>query len=232
MPKKKTKVAVFDIDGTIFRSSLLIELTEALIEEGILPAKVRKLYAKAYKKWLDRKGDYRNYIDGVVLAFETNIRGVAYEDFFKVARKVMAFHQNRVYRYTRDLVRDLRKRSYYLLAISGSPTGIVQPFAKKLGFRKMYGRFYELDKRGRFTGKTLHSELIGDKAKILKRAVEKEGLTLKNSIGVGDTEADIAFLKLVERPIAFNPNLKLYKYAKKAGWTIVTERKDVIYKIK
>src|SRR3990167_3792943 len=68
--------------------------------------------------------------------------------------------------------------------------------------------------------------------KILKRAVEKEELTLKNSIGVGDTEADIAFLKLVERPIAFNPNLKLYKYAKKAGWTIVTERKDVIYKIK
>ena len=75
MPKKKTKVAVFDIDGTIFRSSLLIELTEALIEEGILPAKVRRIYAKTYKKWLDRKGDYRNYIDGVVLAFEKNIKG-------------------------------------------------------------------------------------------------------------------------------------------------------------
>ena len=28
------KVAIFDIDGTVFRSSLLIELTDALIQEG------------------------------------------------------------------------------------------------------------------------------------------------------------------------------------------------------
>jgi len=29
--KRKRRVAVFDIDGTLFRSSLLIELVEALI---------------------------------------------------------------------------------------------------------------------------------------------------------------------------------------------------------
>jgi len=34
MPIKKRKVAIFDIDGTIFRSSLLVELLEALIAEG------------------------------------------------------------------------------------------------------------------------------------------------------------------------------------------------------
>jgi len=54
-------------------------------------------------------------------------------------------------------------------------------------------------------------------------------LTLKGSVGVGDTESDIAFLKMVEKPICFNPNQKLYQYAKRAGWKIVVERKDVIY---
>ena len=74
-------------------------------------------------------------------------------------------------------------------------------------------------------------DLVSDKAKILQRAVEKEGLTLKGSIGVGDTESDIKFLKLVQRPICFNPNKKLYNHAKSVGWEIVVERKDVIYKI-
>jgi len=71
--------------------------------------------------------------------------------------------------------------------------------------------------------------LINDKAKILKRAVEKENLTLKGSVGVGDTESDIAFLKMVEKPICFNPNKKLYIRAKRSGWQIIVERKDVIY---
>ena len=52
------KVAIFDIDGTVFRSSLLIELTNALIQEGIFNSKVSKLYARNYKNWLNRKGPY------------------------------------------------------------------------------------------------------------------------------------------------------------------------------
>ena len=54
-------------------------------------------------------------------------------------------------------------------------------------------------------------------------------MSFKGSIGVGDTESDVAFLKLVERPICFNPNKKLYDYAKRKGWEVVVERKDMIY---
>ena len=75
----------------------------------------------------------------------------------------------------------------------------------------------------------LYLDLIIDKAKVLKRAIEKEKLTLGGSVGVGDTESDIAFLKMVENPICFNPNKKLYQYAKRAGWKVIVERKDVIY---
>ena len=48
---------------------------------------------------------------------------------------------------------------------------------------------------------------------------------------MGDTESDIAFLKMVENPSSFNPNLKLYQYAKRVGWKMVVERKDVVYSI-
>ena len=223
------KVAIFDIDGTVFRSSLLIELTDALVQEDVFPSRVRKLYTRACENWLNQKGPYKEYIEAVIKAFNQNIKGVQYNEFSKIAKKVVAFHKNRIYRYSRDIVRNLKKKGYYLLAISHSPKKIVEEFCRKLGFNKVYGLIYETDSQKRFTGRILYLELISDKAKILKRAIEKEKLTLKGSVGVGDTESDIAFLKMVEKPICFNPNQKLYQYAKRAGWKIIVERKDVIY---
>jgi len=223
------KLAIFDIDGTVFRSSLLIELTDALIQEDIFSSKVRKLYNQAYKNWLDRKGPYEEYIEAVVKAFRQNIKGVKYSEFSKISKKVVVFHKDRTYRYSREIIRDLKKKNYYLLAISHSPQKVVKEFCKKMGFDKIYGRIYEIDRQKRFTGKALYEELISDKAEILKHAIEKEKLTLRRSVGMGDTESDIGFLKMVEKPICFNPNKKLYQYAKRAGWKIIVERKDVIY---
>ncbi len=227
----KRKAAFFDIDGTIFRSSLLIEVTESMIHEGVMPAGLRKIYAKTYERWLDRRGPYEEYIGGVIKAFEGNIKGIKGEDFDRVVEQVVQFHKSRVYRYTRDLVRELKKKGYFLVAISNSPKEILDPFCRKLGFNKVYGRVYELDRRGRLTGETLFLNLITDKAKILRRAVEHNDLTLRGSIGVGDTQSDIPFLKLVDKPICFNPNQALYRYAKRVGWTVVIERKDVIHRI-
>ena len=226
------KTAIFDIDGTVFRSSLLVEITEALVQEGLFPVEARRAYARAYKNWSERKGSYEKYIGAVVDVFPKYIKGVKYADFMKVAGKVGHFHKNRVYRYTRKLVKELKKNNYFLLAISGSPFELVRDFCQGWGFDKVYGRVFEVDKKGKFTGKILYTELIGDKEKILKRAVKKEGLTLKGSVGVGDSETDIPFLKIVERPVCFNPNKKLYDFAKRAGWPVVVERKDVIYPIK
>ncbi|MEK7150903.1 MAG: HAD-IB family phosphatase [Patescibacteria group bacterium] len=225
----KRKVAIFDIDGTIFRSSLLIELVEALIEEGIFPKATSRQYAKAYQRWLDRKDSYEKYISGVVLAFRGHIRGVEHSDFLRVSNMVTAFHKDRVYRYTRDLIKELKHKKYFLLAISNSPKEIADTFAATMGFDKVYGRIYEVNVKKKFTGKMLFEDLVIDKAKLFRRAVEKENLVFKGSIGVGDSEADIRFLSLVDLPICFNPNKKLYEHAKRKGWRVVVERKDMIY---
>lgn len=236
MPKKKLQVAVFDIDGTIFRSSLLIELVEALIQEGIFPPEAKKSYSEAYNKWLAREGTaesgffYYEYIQKVVEAYIKYIKGVRRADVYRIADKVIAFHKVRLYRFTRDLVKKLW-RTHYLLAISHSPYEIVAPFAKSLKFDKVYAMVYEVDNKVRFTGNVLYQDVILDKASILKRAMEKNRLTLKGSIGVGDTESDISFLEMVERPIVFNPSMKLYQHARKKNWEVMVERKDVIYKL-
>lgn len=227
---KKKRLAIFDVDGTIFRSSLLIRLTEELIDERIFKANVAEHYQKAREAWLNRAGTYEDYIKGVIRAFEGNISGVRYSDLRKIAHRVVAREKGRTYRFTRELVKHLKREGYFVLAISHSPKLAVENFCKTLGFSKVYGLMNEV-KDGRFTKEILYREIVFDKAKILKRTLDKGGLTLKGSVGAGDTESDIPFLKMVDRPICFNPNEKLYKYAKRAGWEIVVERKDVIYKI-
>ena len=66
---------------------------------------------------------------------------------------------------------------------------------------------------------------------MVKQYAYENNLTLKGSYGIGDTESDASFLKLVENPIAFNPNKNLKKIAEKEGWRLVVEKKDVIYEI-
>ncbi|MDD5152831.1 MAG: HAD-IB family phosphatase [Candidatus Pacebacteria bacterium] len=225
------KVAIFDIDGTIFRSSLLIELVDVLIEKGIFPVSVRADYEQEKVRWLDRNGDYDSYIAAVVEVYIKNIKGVQYQSFLNSAKIVVDRYRYRTYRFTEDLIKELKKQNYYLLAISNSPKGILDLFCKELGFDMVYGRFYELGPTDRFTGKIEDEHLIANKANILRRAVKKNDLTLEGSVGVGDTESDIPFLELTERSICFNPNMMLYKHGKRNGWEVVVERKDVIYKV-
>ena len=225
------KVAIFDIDGTIFRSSLLIELVNVLIDRRIFPETTRLEFGREYLVWLDRKGSYEDYIMAVVNVFMKYIKGVKYDELKSASELVIAQQANRTYRYTRDLIVRLRLEGYYILSISHSPKIILEEFTKAHGFDKVYGMRYEMDENNRFTGEIMDRELIFDKAKILERAIEKENLTLEDSVGVGDTEGDITFLSMVKNPICFNPNENLYKYAQKAGWKVVVERKDVIYEL-
>jgi phosphoserine phosphatase len=104
------RFAVFDIDGTIFRSSLLIELVEELIHAGVFPKSARHIYEGAHRKWLDRKGGYEKYILAVIRVFDRYIAGVRERDFVRVVDHVVAVHRNRVYRYTRDLTSMLKRQ--------------------------------------------------------------------------------------------------------------------------
>ena len=228
---EKQSVAVFDVDGTIFRSSLFIELVEMMVDEEVLPKSIRKAYEDKFEDWRNREGGYQEYIEAMVSAFNSNLKGIYYGDFADISKKVVAKQWKHTYRYTRDLIKKLKKDGYFLLAISHSPKTILDEFCPQLGFDKAYGMIYEIGPEERFTGEITDRHLILNKANIVKRAVEKEGLTLEESVGVGDTESDISFLEMVERAICFNPNSQLHRHAKLQEWKVVVERKDVIYEL-
>lgn len=229
----KQPVAFFDIDGTVFRSSLLIELVEALIHEGVFPPNIQAEYRPAMIAWQNREGGYEKYIAEVINTFLCHIKGVHYGVFADIGKRIVALQSKQVYRYTRDLILKLKADGYYLVAISQSPKTILDQFCEQYGFDKVYGRIYEIGPQDQFTGVVTDEHLIENKASIVKRVFEKNpNLTSADSLAVGDTDSDIPLLGMVEWPICFNPNLKLYTQAKRHGWEVVVERKDVIYEIR
>lgn len=223
----KQSIAVFDIDGTIFRSSLVIELTNTLVAAGIFPENAPEDYRENLERWQNREGEYEDYIQAVVQAFAAHANGVKEAHIQAMAETVVANLSRRTYRYTRDLIADLKK-DYVLIAISGSPEVVVREFCREYGFDHYSATEYAT-KDGRYTGEFARN--IHSKDRILNDMVETNGLSLTGSIGIGDTESDAAFLGIVEQPIAFNPNQALFDISEYNQWDVVVERKNVIYRL-
>ncbi len=228
---KKNKIAVFDVDGTIFRKNLHFELIDELSWLKVFPREVRNKLVNSYVRWMEHQGTYETYRKDLVDLYAQYIRGCRQEDVFKASKVVVPFYAQRTYIFAEKLIRKLKKENYCVIAVSGSPSEIVEEYNRSyLKFDAAFGSVYEADKKGVYTGKVLF-EPTKHKGALVKQYLYENKLTLKDSYGIGDTESDASFLEIVEHPIAFNPNQNLKEIAEKKGWRIVVEKKDVIYDI-
>lgn len=230
MKQRKNKLAVFDIDGTIFRKNLHFELIEELVYEKIFSSTVKTELVGAYGAWLNNEGTYDQYRIKLVKLYGKYIRGCSQSKVLDAAKQVASFNAKRIYILARDMIKKLKKENYLLLTISGSPFEIVKEYAQIFDFDAFYGSVYEVDKNGFYTGRAIFEPTM-NKGVVVKQFVAENNLSLKGSFGMGDTESDASFLELVDKPIAFNPNQNLKVIAEKNHWKIMVEKKDVIYEI-
>ncbi len=233
MISKEIKLLVSDIDGTLFRSALLVESVKQLVKNGVFPVGTEKEYKHQYRAWRNREdgGEYADYINGVVSAYLINIKGVRQTDVEEAARQVVEKYWRRVYRYTRDLIERKRAEGYFLIFISHSPQEIVAEFARRYQFDAWQGTVYEVDENGLYTGRLAPTNNF-DKSAVLSRIIAENNLRIPASIAVGDSEADIGMLGMVRDPRCFNPNKLLRAKAREQRWLTVLERKDLIIGIR
>ena len=79
------------------------------MKEGIFPRTVQHELDKSYYKWIDRKGSYEDYINDVVEVYSKYVFNKKQKDINRIAKKVVGEQKDRVYVYTRDLIKKLRK---------------------------------------------------------------------------------------------------------------------------
>ncbi len=223
-------LAVFDVDGTLFRRGLLPALTRRLVNEGIFSEWVREELSQVYYAWVERRGSYDAYDELVVQLFMRELKGVSAARLKRCASAEVEEHGRRLHIYTRDMAHRLKQAGYHLIAISGSPQEIIELFLKPLDFDRAWGTVLTKDERGCYTGEVLDNP-FRDKRRVLEGFLEEANTNLQGSVGMGDTFSDVGFLELVQTPIAFNPNRALLEVARQRGWPLVVERKDVIYNL-
>lgn len=222
--------AVFDIDGTLIRWQLYHAVVDRLAKKKLLGKDAHSELHEARMVWKRREHPeaFRNYEASLIDIYEKALPNLTPKQFDTVIEEIASEYKDQVYTYTRQLAQDLKKKGYSLIAISGSHQELVGHIAQRYGFDLWIGSKYER-KDGVFTGKKFVAS--SDKGKVLKDMIKKHVLSPKDSVGVGDSESDAAFLEMVEHPVAFNPNQELFSIAKDKGWKIVIERKNVVYKL-
>lgn len=226
----KKPFAVFDIDGTLIRWQLYHAVVDRLAKKGHLGLDVHERIHQERMVWKRREhpesfGRYEKFMIGM---YEKGLTKLQPKIFDQIVQEVASEYKDQVYTYTRDLIKSLKKKGYILFAISGSHEELVELVAKQHGFDDWVGSTY---KRGAssFTGQSF--VVSHDKLAVLKRLISKHELAFNDSYAVGDSQSDATMMDVVEHPIAFNPDRKLFSYARTRGWPVVIERKNMIYQL-
>lgn len=221
------KLAVFDLDGTLFRWQLYHALVYALKDKGCFPPEVVTELDAALHSWTARNTSFHDYEMQMIRLFTAHLSSIPLELFDATAAEIVKTSGHKIYNYTLALLKHLKSEGYHLLAISGSQQEIVDQFAKLYGFDAWIGSLYERDKNG-FTGKI--ARLVpSNKHLIVTSYAHEHDFSLDNMLAIGDSGGDISLLEMAAEPIAFNPSEELLAVARQKGWKIVIERKNIAY---
>ncbi len=224
------KFAVFDIDGTVARTSLFLQTIDQLILDDHLPREYRIRLDAKLERYRNREhaDAFYDYLKTSVDLLFGSLQHIKVADYRQAVDTVIEKTKQYSYVYTRNLIKSLKEQGYFLIALSGSEMYAVEQFTAHYGFDVAIGELYE-ESDGIFTG--LADKVAHSKDVYLQQLIKKHGLDMQGSIAVGDTKGDAAMLELVEQPIAFNPEENLFVHAKEQDWKIVVERKNVIYEL-
>jgi HAD superfamily hydrolase (TIGR01490 family) len=229
--------AFFDIDGTLFRNSLMIEHFKKMIRyEVIDPSLWYNRLKDSYSEWEKRYGYFDDYMDELVEVYVKELKGInkAYIEF--IASQVININWDKVYRYTRARIKWHKEQGHMIFFISGAPDFLVEKMADKYQVTAYKATEYIVDENNNFTGEVVRMWDSENKQKAISQLVNRFAVDLDASYSYGDTTGDLSMLKIVGHPVAVNPIRKLLVAIKQDEelydkTTIVVERKDLIYKL-
>lgn len=222
------KLAVFDIDGTLFRWQLYHELVFELKDQGFFTDNEALSLDSALTNWQGKKVSWREYEMLVIHTIHAHLDHINPAELEAAAKIVVDRSGHKIYNYTAKLLRTLHDDGYHTLALSASQQEIAEQFAARYEFDDCIAAVYERSD-GKYTG-TQSRIVHGRKDEVIREYLANHSdLTLEGSIAVGDSDGDITMLQMVDQPIAFNPSEELLQLALASKWRVVIERKNIAY---
>ncbi len=215
-------LAIFDLDNTLLGGDSDYLWGEFLVEQQIVDGKA---YQQANQDFYDQ------YLAGTMDIFEFlafQLKPLAdnsiadlfawREQYLKekiepiildAGRKLIAHHQD---------------RGDTTLIITATNSFITMPIAESLGINNLIATEPEMVD-GIYTGKVSGAPSYQyGKVERLELWLYEQQLSLVGSYFYSDSHNDLPLLKLVENPVAVDPDPKLLAIAKQQGWQVITLR--------
>ncbi len=184
--QKYRKLVVFDMDSTLIQTEIIDELAAL----GNVGEQVRSITASAMAGKIDFCESFRRRVE--------LLKGIREQDLDGICEKLPLTEG------AERVTRTLKNLGYKLAILSGGFTFVGKYLQEKLGFDYMYAN--ELDiKDGRVTGKVTGDIVDGQKkAELLTFLAEKEGISIEQTIAVGDGANDMPMISIAGLGVAFN----------------------------
>lgn len=212
-------LAVFDLDGTLLSSTVVESYLWMRLADLPPTSRLRELaavaralpgYLRAERRDRGRliRAVYERYAGADPAELERLV-DEAVGDI--VLRRVSSTAVRRV--------REHRAAGHRTVLLTGALELLTRPLAPL--FDEMVAARLAVGPDGRCTGRLAAAPLVGDaRAAWLRHHARRNGADLAASWAYADSQSDLPMLRAVGHPVAVNPDVALYRLARRAGWPI------------
>lgn len=222
---KKTKLAIFDVDGTLFDGNVGIEMAKLMIQRKFFNKQIIQEIFKWYGKYKNDEVDKSLAVDKAYELFSKAVAGLRSADVNILANDAWKKSKNKLFDFVKPLMINLENENFTRMLISGSPVEMIDLLGKEIGIGKNRIIAGKLEvKDGVYTGRVLYYPGSSQaKVTLLQNYIFSRNMDVdwQNSIAMGDDERDLGILSMVGKPLAFEPNEVLRVEAEKLGFEVV-----------
>ncbi|HUH04114.1 MAG TPA: phosphoserine phosphatase SerB [Kofleriaceae bacterium] len=191
LSRRTKRLVIMDMDSTLIQIEVIDELARM---HGVVD-QVSEITRRAMAGELDFEASLRERV--------ALLEGLEYERVLGLARDLPVTDG------ARDMLRVLRTLGYKTGVISGGFTFAANMLKEQLGLDYAYANQLEIE-HGRLTGRVMGPIITPQrKADLLDTIAQGEGITLAQTIAIGDGANDLAMLERAGLGIAFHAKAKL-----------------------
>lgn len=219
------QLALFDLDNTLLAGDSDFQWGQFLIEQGLLNREEHlEKNLQFYEDYKAGKLDIYAFLAFQLKPLSEHPRSFLDELHARYMQEKIA---PMITDKARALVEKHRANGDLLMIITATNSFVTGPIARAFGIDHLIGTLpEEID--GQFTGRSTGVPSFQEgKITRLNSWLEARGQTLKDfdqSWFYSDSHNDLPLMKLVDKPVAVDPDPTLKAYAEGAGWPVISLR--------
>lgn len=215
-------LAIFDLDNTLLGGDSDHAWGEFLVDRKVVDSEYfRQENDRFYQQYQDGGLDIHAYLR---FALEPLTR-FTLDELAQLHREFMADYiaPMRLPKAS-ELIEKHKAAGDHCMIMTATNTFITRPIAESLGIPDIIGSEPEL-LNDRYTGNVAGTPCFQEgKVILLKERIREKGLKLEGSTFYSDSHNDLPLLRLVENPVAVDPDETLLKEALRNQWPVISLR--------